>query len=145
MYSHRWIWSIRNAFIIIIINVRFRFFILQVLQQGDVSESGKHLLHKYKQTTTIAALFSETLQAFRRKLPIFSVKNHLMTEVSKVSTAIIIGETGSGKTTQIPQVWAGYTQICTHTHRYAHTHKHTHTRTHTRTHARTHTHTHKKT
>ncbi|PVD28898.1 hypothetical protein C0Q70_11493 [Pomacea canaliculata] len=43
------------------------------------------------------------LQAFRNRLPIFSVKGHLLTEIQKVKTAIIIGETGSGKTTQIPQ------------------------------------------
>ncbi|XP_070188791.1 ATP-dependent RNA helicase DHX33-like [Littorina saxatilis] len=53
--------------------------------------------------TMLAQKDRETLQAFRRKLPIFSVKNHLLAEVSKVQTAIIIGETGSGKTTQIPQ------------------------------------------
>ncbi|KAK7491290.1 hypothetical protein BaRGS_00017391 [Batillaria attramentaria] len=45
----------------------------------------------------------EQLKAFRERLPIYSVKAHLLTEVSKVPTAIIIGETGSGKTTQIPQ------------------------------------------
>ena len=85
-------------------------------------------------------MISEVLQAFRKKLPIFSVKNHLMTEVAKVSTAIIIGETGSGKTTQIPQVWANEgegkhahtSQFHTHTH--THTHLHTHTDTHTHTH-----------
>ncbi|XP_076445532.1 ATP-dependent RNA helicase DHX33-like [Babylonia areolata] len=44
-----------------------------------------------------------SLSTFRKNLPVFQVKHHLLTEVTKVPTAIIMGETGSGKTTQIPQ------------------------------------------
>ncbi|XP_013403823.1 putative ATP-dependent RNA helicase DHX33 [Lingula anatina] len=39
----------------------------------------------------------------RKKLPIFPAKGKLLQNVQQVSTAIIIGETGCGKTTQIPQ------------------------------------------
>ncbi|PON79698.1 RNA helicase, ATP-dependent DEAH box [Parasponia andersonii] len=39
----------------------------------------------------------------RKSLPIASVERRLMEEVRKNDTLIIVGETGSGKTTQIPQ------------------------------------------
>jgi len=39
----------------------------------------------------------------RKKLPIFPAKNKFLEEVSKNKTVILLGETGSGKTTQIPQ------------------------------------------
>lgn len=39
----------------------------------------------------------------RRSLPIFPVSGKLLEELKKSDTVIIIGETGSGKTTQIPQ------------------------------------------
>ncbi|CAL4214860.1 unnamed protein product, partial [Meganyctiphanes norvegica] len=39
----------------------------------------------------------------RRSLPIFPVRGKLLEELKKNETVIIIGETGSGKTTQIPQ------------------------------------------
>ncbi|KAL5010310.1 hypothetical protein ScPMuIL_012615 [Solemya velum] len=39
----------------------------------------------------------------RRKLPIYPVQNRLVQEVRRLNTVIVIGETGSGKTTQIPQ------------------------------------------
>lgn len=39
----------------------------------------------------------------RQKLPVFSVKNQIVKAVEEHPTIILIGETGSGKTTQIPQ------------------------------------------
>lgn len=44
------------------------------------------------------------LQQERRKLPIFPAKHKLIQQMRMLDTAIVIGETGSGKTTQIPQV-----------------------------------------
>ncbi|GAB6021154.1 Putative ATP-dependent RNA helicase dhx33 [Chamberlinius hualienensis] len=43
------------------------------------------------------------LQKQRRLLPIFPVRWKLIQEIRKYSAVIIIGETGSGKTTQLPQ------------------------------------------
>ncbi|KAJ0181763.1 hypothetical protein K1T71_002485 [Dendrolimus kikuchii] len=40
----------------------------------------------------------------RRKLPVYMVKGRLMEEIINNNTMILIGETGSGKTTQIPQL-----------------------------------------
>ena len=39
----------------------------------------------------------------RQKLPVFAVKNPIIKAVEENETIILIGETGSGKTTQIPQ------------------------------------------
>lgn len=40
----------------------------------------------------------------RKLLPVYNVRHRLMTEIKKTPIVIIIGETGSGKTTQIPQL-----------------------------------------
>lgn len=47
----------------------------------------------------------------RRSLPVFAYREELLQAVEDYQTIIIVGETGSGKTTQIPQylVEAGYT------------------------------------
>ena len=87
-----------------------------------------------------------------------------ITEAVKANpTVVVIGETGSGKTTQISQVKTRariyshmhmrthtYTHTCTHTQTHTHshslsrarTHTHIHTRTHTHIHTYTHSHTH---
>lgn len=48
----------------------------------------------------------------RRSLPVFAYREELLEAVENYQTIIIVGETGSGKTTQIPQylVEAGYTK-----------------------------------
>lgn len=48
----------------------------------------------------------ERLKEERRKLPIRSARRRLLRKLAELrnATAIVIGETGSGKTTQIPQV-----------------------------------------
>lgn len=45
----------------------------------------------------------QKLQEERKNLPIFSAKRKLIQELNRLDTAIVIGETGSGKTTQLPQ------------------------------------------
>uniref|UniRef100_A0A2A4IVS7 RNA helicase n=1 Tax=Heliothis virescens TaxID=7102 RepID=A0A2A4IVS7_HELVI len=46
----------------------------------------------------------QDLQEARRQLPVYMVRNRLLEEIRKNDTMILIGETGSGKTTQIPQL-----------------------------------------
>ncbi|XP_022820538.1 putative ATP-dependent RNA helicase DHX33 [Spodoptera litura] len=46
----------------------------------------------------------QDLQEARRQLPVYMVRNRLLEEIKKHDTMILIGETGSGKTTQIPQL-----------------------------------------
>ena len=40
----------------------------------------------------------------RSSLPIFSAKEALIREFKQNDSSVVVGETGSGKTTQIPQV-----------------------------------------
>ncbi len=40
----------------------------------------------------------------RKQLPICAARKKLLRQIQGLNSAIIIGETGSGKTTQIPQV-----------------------------------------
>ncbi|CAH0556419.1 unnamed protein product [Brassicogethes aeneus] len=44
-----------------------------------------------------------SIQEQRRKLPVFQQRNKLLDIIKRHKTLIILGETGSGKTTQIPQ------------------------------------------
>lgn len=45
-----------------------------------------------------------SLEAQRRALPIFPARGALLREIRECESCIVVGETGSGKTTQIPQV-----------------------------------------
>lgn len=54
-------------------------------------------------TTLPPHKLNKTLQEQRKTLPVYNVKTQLIHHISKNSTSIIVGETGSGKTTQIPQ------------------------------------------
>lgn len=55
---------------------------------------------------------SEKLQADRKTLPIYQYRDDLLQAVNGHQVLVIVGETGSGKTTQIPQYLheAGYTK-----------------------------------
>ncbi|XP_015186996.1 PREDICTED: putative ATP-dependent RNA helicase DHX33 [Polistes dominula] len=45
-----------------------------------------------------------SIQQQRKSLPVYRLRKRLLEEIRKNTTLIIIGETGSGKTTQIPQL-----------------------------------------
>lgn len=47
---------------------------------------------------------AEDLQETRKKLPVYTMRSRLLEEIKKSNTMIVLGETGSGKTTQIPQI-----------------------------------------
>ncbi|XP_011495049.1 PREDICTED: putative ATP-dependent RNA helicase DHX33 [Ceratosolen solmsi marchali] len=47
---------------------------------------------------------SISLQQQRKQLPVYKLSKRLLEEIRRNNTLIIIGETGSGKTTQIPQL-----------------------------------------
>ncbi|CAG4968126.1 unnamed protein product [Colias eurytheme] len=49
-------------------------------------------------------VISEDFQQSRKLLPVYTVRNRLIEEIKKYNTMILIGETGCGKTTQIPQL-----------------------------------------
>ncbi|KAB1265328.1 ATP-dependent RNA helicase DHX33 [Camelus dromedarius] len=47
--------------------------------------------------------YSEAVERQRRSLPIFQARGQLLAQLRNLDSAVLIGETGSGKTTQIPQ------------------------------------------
>lgn len=47
---------------------------------------------------------SLALDLQRKRLPIFKLRNHIIYLLEKYQTLILVGETGCGKSTQIPQV-----------------------------------------
>ncbi|VFQ64111.1 unnamed protein product [Cuscuta campestris] len=61
---------------------------------------------------SVAKSAFEKLQADRKTLPIFPYRDELLQAINEHQVLVIVGETGSGKTTQIPQYLheAGYTK-----------------------------------
>uniref|UniRef100_A0A336MTZ8 RNA helicase n=2 Tax=Culicoides sonorensis TaxID=179676 RepID=A0A336MTZ8_CULSO len=64
---------------------------------GDTETNGFKKLKQERPHQT------KSIQEQKRALPIFSVKEQLLHEIECRHTVIVLGETGSGKTTQIPQ------------------------------------------
>lgn len=61
-----------------------------------------------------AELKKQSMQEVRRSLPIFPYRGDLLTAIQEHQVLIIEGETGSGKTTQIPQYL--YEEVRAHFH-----------------------------
>ncbi|CAG0878892.1 unnamed protein product [Darwinula stevensoni] len=68
---------------------------------GTVPPSAKKI--KLHGGSSSPSFFSEDPKEQRRRLPIFSARQRLVEEVRRHESGIVIGETGSGKTTQVPQ------------------------------------------
>uniref|UniRef100_A0A6B2L7V8 RNA helicase n=1 Tax=Arcella intermedia TaxID=1963864 RepID=A0A6B2L7V8_9EUKA len=74
--------------------------------QSAASASGGGEGKKRSQSMPVAgakAKERKELMEFRKNLPIYSAKEKIKEEIANNTSLIIIGETGSGKTTQIPQ------------------------------------------
>jgi len=63
----------------------------------------KHRI-KSRVSITMAAIAELPLESARTSLPIFPARNAIIHDIRKNDCCIVVGETGSGKTTQIPQV-----------------------------------------
>jgi pre-mRNA-splicing factor ATP-dependent RNA helicase DHX16 len=65
-----------------------------------------------EQTLKAAEAKAKTMEETRKSLPIYTYREQLLAAVKEYQVLIIVGETGSGKTTQIPQYLheAGYTK-----------------------------------
>jgi pre-mRNA-splicing factor ATP-dependent RNA helicase DHX38/PRP16 len=54
---------------------------------------------------------SRTIQQQRQYLPVYAVREELLQIIRDNQVIIIVGETGSGKTTQLTQVRAGVDEL----------------------------------
>lgn len=86
-------------------------FIMDTRLEGEgkaLSKEQRFLQEQLRAAEAKAASIEET----RKGLPIYSFREQLLDAISKYQVLIIVGETGSGKTTQIPQYLheAGYTK-----------------------------------
>lgn len=91
----------RNQIMLENINAkRVKLFKDESVNNNKVDSNG----HNSTKENKIVKESKQDLLAARMKLPVYMVKNRLLEEVKKNETMILIGETGSGKTTQIPQL-----------------------------------------
>jgi pre-mRNA-splicing factor ATP-dependent RNA helicase DHX16 len=86
-------------------------FIMDSRLEGDgkpITKEERFLQEQLKAAEKKAASIEET----RKSLPIYAFRDELLAAVEQYQVLIIVGETGSGKTTQIPQYLheAGYTK-----------------------------------
>lgn len=86
-------------------------FIMDTRLEGEgkgLSKEQRFLQEQLKAAERKAASIEDT----RKSLPIYSFREQLLDAISKYQVLIIVGETGSGKTTQIPQYLheSGYTK-----------------------------------
>ncbi|KAI9879752.1 MAG: hypothetical protein M1830_007377 [Pleopsidium flavum] len=86
-------------------------FIMDSRLEGDgksLTKEQRFLQEQLKAAEKKAASIEET----RKSLPIYTFREQLLAAVAEYQVLIIVGETGSGKTTQIPQYLheAGYTK-----------------------------------
>ncbi|XP_015869881.3 pre-mRNA-splicing factor ATP-dependent RNA helicase DEAH1 isoform X1 [Ziziphus jujuba] len=84
-------------------------FIKASVMDGDEFDS-EQLMESSEKSKAQSEL--EKLQADRKTLPIYPYRDELLKAVEEHQVLVIVGETGSGKTTQIPQYLheAGYTK-----------------------------------
>lgn len=69
------------------------------LKKMKINENGS----KINQQNGINGRKTISIQEQRRKLPVFENRNKLLELIKRHDTLIVMGETGCGKTTQIPQ------------------------------------------
>ena len=60
-------------------------------------------ISKHNQLNSFFSRNAEQFLSYRKTLPIWSQKNDIIQKVLQNQVTIVTGETGSGKTTQVPQ------------------------------------------
>ncbi|KAF3438116.1 hypothetical protein FNV43_RR20872 [Rhamnella rubrinervis] len=85
-------------------------FIKESVMDGDEFD-GEQAMESLEKSKAKSA--SEKLQEERKTLPIYAYHDELLKAIKEHQVIVIVGETGSGKTTQIPQYLheAGYTKL----------------------------------
>ncbi|MCJ1452500.1 hypothetical protein MMC28_002843 [Mycoblastus sanguinarius] len=86
-------------------------FVMDARLESDgkpLTKEQRALQEQFKAAETKAAIIEDT----RKSLPIYTFRDDLLKAIGEYQVLIIVGETGSGKTTQIPQYLheAGYTK-----------------------------------
>ncbi|PVU85597.1 hypothetical protein BB559_006920 [Furculomyces boomerangus] len=71
-------------------------------ESGSIPSNGKEKQENLTQKDKYK-LRAKNLLKQRKELPIYSAKDAIVKSIEKNKTVVVIGETGSGKTTQIPQ------------------------------------------
>ncbi|XP_068621339.1 ATP-dependent RNA helicase DHX33-like [Battus philenor] len=77
---------------------------IKLCTEKSSKTNGSHTSSNDSDQHNINETFAENLQETRKLLPVYAVRNRLIEEVKRNNTMILIGETGSGKTTQLPQL-----------------------------------------
>lgn len=75
-------------------------FILEGTSQGDFMDKEKRFMMAQLDAAEKKA---QSIDETRKSLPIYAYRNELLAAIGQYQVLIIVGETGSGKTTQIPQ------------------------------------------
>jgi ATP-dependent RNA helicase DHX8/PRP22 len=72
-------------------------------KEVDFTEAAVHAREQAKKKSKTPAATRASLQQVRRSLPVFEYRETLLNAARTNKNLIVVGETGSGKTTQIPQ------------------------------------------
>uniref|UniRef100_A0A2R8MN34 Probable ATP-dependent RNA helicase DHX35 n=1 Tax=Callithrix jacchus TaxID=9483 RepID=A0A2R8MN34_CALJA len=70
----------------------------------SISEERQSLAENSGTTVVYNPYASLSIEQQRQKLPVFKLRNHILYLIENYQTVVIVGETGCGKSTQIPQV-----------------------------------------
>ncbi|WJX11399.1 RNA helicase [Trifolium repens] len=73
------------------------------LQKTDASKENLSVALKERQELLEASYSSKEMKLFREKLPAFKMKSEFLKAVRENQVLVVSGETGCGKTTQLPQ------------------------------------------
>ncbi|XP_057559374.1 probable ATP-dependent RNA helicase DHX35 isoform X2 [Hippopotamus amphibius kiboko] len=72
----------------------------------SISEERQSLAENSATTVVYNPFAALSIEQQRQKLPVFKLRNHILYLVENYQTVVIVGETGCGKSTQIPQYLA---------------------------------------
>lgn len=86
-------------------------FVLDKQRKGETGEMSEQNL-ALEQQLQAAEKRAQTIEDTRRSLPVYALRDELLDAIAQHQVLIVVGETGSGKTTQLPQFLheAGYTR-----------------------------------
>ena len=74
---------------------------IQVFDNGDDEKKREMMINPYT-NRAYSQTYLNILET-RKKLPVWKQKSDFLSQLAASQTLVLVGETGSGKTTQIPQ------------------------------------------